>query len=253
MPADKGLFGCLDPAIWRGVYGKYWTVMATKASGKGRSAGKLLNLDKWYQEELPALISGRPLRYLVHAELVKLMEWKLARGRFRPGLQRLVVSNSEEEVESCTKHAFDLLPDVEAAIAKLSMLKGIGPATASVLAAGAGDEVAFMADECVESIPELCPVQYTAKHFSRYLQHITAKTQHLNEVDSQKDWTPHRVELCLWTWAAANQLQPSLMEEFIVLGQPETSGQPVKKVTPRANKTNSEMSNEKTVKRRKMQ
>lgn len=46
MPADAGLFRCSDPAVWRGVHEKYWAVVETKSTGKGK-AGKLLALDKW--------------------------------------------------------------------------------------------------------------------------------------------------------------------------------------------------------------
>lgn len=55
----------------------------------------------------------------------------LQRGKFRPRLQQLVASNSEDTVEKCSRKAFSLLPDVKAAIAELSALKGVGPATAS--------------------------------------------------------------------------------------------------------------------------
>lgn len=55
----------------------------------------------------------------------------LQRGKFRPRLQQLVASNSEDTVEKCSRKAFSLLPDVQAAIAELSALKGVGPATAS--------------------------------------------------------------------------------------------------------------------------
>lgn len=53
------------------------------------------------------------------------------RGKFRPRLQQLVASNSVDTVEKCSRKAFSLLPDVKAAIAELSYLKGVGPATAS--------------------------------------------------------------------------------------------------------------------------
>lgn len=211
--SKEGLFGCSDPAVWRKVFEKYWEVVEVKSSGKGK-AGKLRSLDKWYQEELPKIISARAQRHITRDELSKLMEWKLTRGKFRPRLQQLIASNSEEVVQNCSKKAFNLLPDVQAAIMELSTLKGMGPATASaVLAAGAGDQAAFMADESVESIAELRPVQYTAKHYLLYLDYITQKTKHLNSVDSQSDWTPHRVEICLWTWTIANRLQPSLLGE----------------------------------------
>ncbi|KAI4898070.1 hypothetical protein NFI96_018067, partial [Prochilodus magdalenae] len=215
MSGSERLYCCQDPDVWRGIYGKYWAVVEAKSAGKGKTSGKLLALDKWYQEELPVVIEARTERSLIHTELVKLMEWKLTRGKFRPRLQQLVSSNSEEAVINCTKKAFNLLPNIQSAIAELSTLKGLGPATASaVLAAGAPSEAAFMADEAVESIADLRPVQYTAKHYSLFLQKILHKTKQLNKADSEQDWTPHKVELCLWAWAVASQIQPSLLEEF---------------------------------------
>ncbi|XP_052452243.1 uncharacterized protein zgc:112496 [Carassius gibelio] len=215
MSVNESLYNCEAPAVWRAVHGKYWTVVEAKAAVKGKTSGKLLQLDRWFQEELPTAISTRSKRSLTHAELVKIMEWKLTKGKFRPRLQQLIGSNSEEAVQSSTSKAFGLLPDVQAAITELCKLKGVGPATASaVLAAGAPGEVAFMADEAVESIAELRPVEYTAKHYALFLQKILNKTSQLNKADSQRDWTPHRVEQCLWAWAVANQIQPSLLQEF---------------------------------------
>ncbi|XP_056306657.1 uncharacterized protein zgc:112496 [Danio aesculapii] len=209
------LFTCEDPAVWKAVHNKYWTVVEAKSAGKKKTSGKLLQLDKWFEEDLPAAITARPERFLTHAELVKIMEWKLTKGKFRPRLQQLIGSNNEEAVQSSSSQAFSLLPDVQAAIKELCKLKGVGPATASaVLVAGAPDKVAFMADEAVESIAELRPVEYTDKHYALYLQKMLWKTSELNKVDAQQDWTPHRVEQCLWTWAVANQIQPSLLQEI---------------------------------------
>ncbi|XP_073687361.1 uncharacterized protein [Garra rufa] len=223
MSVNERLYKCEDAAVWRAVYEKYWTVVEAKSAVKGKTAGKLLKLDKWFQEDLPAAISARSERSLTHAELIKLMEWKLTKGKFRPRLQQLIGSNSEEVVESSTSKAFGLLPDVQAAITELCKLKGVGPATASaVLAAGAPDEVAFMADEAVESIAELRPVEYTAKHYALFLQKILNKTSQLNKADGQQDWTPHKVEQCLWAWAVANQIQPSLFQELSLTEATET-------------------------------
>lgn len=131
------------------------------------------------------------------------------KGKFRPRLQQLIGSNSEEAVQSSTSKAFGLLPDVQAAVTELCKLKGVGPATASgthtyqimhacnncnntclnhiklslsaMLAAGAPGEVAFMADEAVESIAELRPVEYTAKHYALFLQKMLHKSSQLNK------------------------------------------------------------------------
>ncbi|XP_070708457.1 uncharacterized protein [Pempheris klunzingeri] len=209
------LFACEDPATWRRVYEKYWDVVEAKA--KGKKPGKLLNLDKWYQEELPTLISSRSDKHVTLSELMKLMEWKLTRGKFRPRLQQLVASNSEDTVEKCSRKAFSLLPDVQAAIAELSALKGVGPATASaVLAAGAPEQTAFMSDEAMESVPGLKPIQYTAKHYTLYLAKMVERTEKLNKVDPRQGWTPHRLELCLWAMTTAEQQQLPLMKDVEV-------------------------------------
>ncbi|KAI5105710.1 hypothetical protein C0J45_3407 [Silurus meridionalis] len=138
--SGERLYRCEDPAVWRGVYAKYWDVVEAKAAGKQKSSGRLLELEKWYQEALPAAILARTERSLTHSELVKLMEWKTTRGKFRPRLKQLIGSNDDEAVLRCTKKAFALLPCVPSAIAELSTLKGLGPATASGKSARTDEE-----------------------------------------------------------------------------------------------------------------
>ncbi|KAM9098749.1 uncharacterized protein LOC105749541 isoform X2 [Sarcophilus harrisii] len=169
-----------------------------------------------YQEELPVSIRERKDKYLTRDELVKLMEWKLTRGKFRPRLQNLVATNPEELVKQCTAAAFSLLPNVEAAITELSQLKAVGPATASaILTAGAPETTAFMADEAVAAVPGLPRLQYTLKHYILYLDKIRACAKRLNQVDASSEWTPHQIEMCLWTWTVAQKLCPTVLPSFL--------------------------------------
>lgn len=49
MSVDERLYNCEDPAVWRGIYGKYWDVVKAKSAKKGKDPGKLLALDKWFE------------------------------------------------------------------------------------------------------------------------------------------------------------------------------------------------------------
>jgi hypothetical protein len=69
-------------------------------------------------------------------------------GTFRPKLLALVQSNSANDIQDTTKAAFKLLPDTISALKVLVALKGIGPATASLLLSVAAPEtVPFFSDE----------------------------------------------------------------------------------------------------------
>lgn len=48
MSGGERLFQCEDPAVWRGIYAKYWAVVDAKAAEKKKSSTKLLELEKWY-------------------------------------------------------------------------------------------------------------------------------------------------------------------------------------------------------------
>ncbi|XP_038618865.1 uncharacterized protein LOC119942255 [Tachyglossus aculeatus] len=211
------LWGCAEAGPWRAALGAYGEAVRARATNRPN----LEALDRWYQEELPAAIAGRREKHLTRDELVRLMAWKLARGKFRPRLQQLVAANPSETVERSTRAAFGLLPNVEAAIAELSKLRAVGPATASaILAAGAPDSVAFMADEAVAAVPGLLPIRYTLRHYTRYLGEIRAQAERLNRVDAEADWTPHRVEMSLWAWTVARAERPDLLAPLPPGGTP---------------------------------
>lgn len=195
----------------------YEKVLRSKADTmkKKADAKALVELDNWYQHELPVVIQGRKTKFITHSELCKLMKWKLTRGKFRPRLTEMVQTNSPQIVLDASQSAFDLLPDVEQAIKALTVLKAVGPATASaILAAGAPDQVPFMADESMLAVLPGRPKAYTLPYFLDYRDAIKSLVNKLNREDSgaSKDdkWTPHKVELALWAKSIASSLGISL-------------------------------------------
>ncbi|OJJ49595.1 hypothetical protein ASPZODRAFT_58748 [Penicilliopsis zonata CBS 506.65] len=138
-----------------------------------------VKLDEWRYVTLPALIkergSGEDV-YINKDELVKLIEWKVTHGHFRPTLVGMAKSNSEITVRKTSKAAFAAIPsdttdkNLRLSFPKTSMdtltkaLRGVGPATASlILSAGTAardpeHEVPFYSDEvylwlCLEVFP----------------------------------------------------------------------------------------------------
>ena len=78
---------------------------------------------------LSSEIRNRSPCFLNADELRLIMDWKLARGKFRPQLKKLIASNSSDFVESTTKQAF--LKSWPENLEILTRLKGVGPATAT--------------------------------------------------------------------------------------------------------------------------
>lgn len=123
----------------------------------------LADLDKWRTDELPSLLKERYEKdkncWLTKDELVLLMDWKLAKGVFRPTLPKLIKSNPPEQVEDATKLGFDIFLTyaqgikkseefwnedtadkrflyssmIRSSFKKICELKGVGPATASLI------------------------------------------------------------------------------------------------------------------------
>ncbi|KAL0392155.1 UNVERIFIED_CONTAM: Squalene monooxygenase SE1 [Sesamum radiatum] len=136
-------FKSSDAALWREALGSYEAVIKTLVKPD------IISLDDFYRNELPNLLHQRdPNPYITTDELSRLMQWKLARGKWRPRLLSFVSSLDDVVVRDASAKAFASLPDVSKAITELAVLKGVGPATASaVLAAYAPDVAPFMSDE----------------------------------------------------------------------------------------------------------
>ncbi|XP_062589644.1 uncharacterized protein LOC134251277 [Saccostrea cucullata] len=205
----------VESTKWEKVYRLYQKGMELKIDKMKNDKGKeLKKLDLWFQEELPSAIKDRKDKHITKAELCKLMKWKLSRGKFRPRLQQMVESNPEDTVVSASKKAFKHLPNLKKAIEELTVLKAVGPATASaVLTAGAPEQAAFMADESMQALPGLQPLQYTTGFYLQYMDQIKQLMKMLQKGD--KDWTAHKVELTLWTFEYLGKAAPALLTDTL--------------------------------------
>ena len=120
---------------------------------------KLVEYDSYLFNELHHTLNDRG--HITLEELSTVMKWKLFRGQFRPRLQALIDGNKESDVNKYSKSAFKSIGQcineegtniididiLKSNIKELSNLKGVGPATASLVLAIYTKVVPFMADE----------------------------------------------------------------------------------------------------------
>lgn len=108
----------------------------------------LVELDEWYSSTLPAAIAARKPMYITQAELSRVMKWKLTREKFRPRLQQFVDALEDADVQRASTLAFRHCGAgrVRQAVAALTVLKGIGPATASAVLSAGCPSVPFLSE-----------------------------------------------------------------------------------------------------------
>ncbi|OMO70875.1 hypothetical protein COLO4_28451 [Corchorus olitorius] len=136
-------FECANLSVWKEAISAY------ESRIESLNKPNLISLDEFYRQELPSLLHQRnPNPFITTSELSRLMQWKLTRGKWRPRLLDFVSSLDDSLVKSASEKAFQSLPDMSKAVTELTVLKGVGPATASaVLAAYSPETAPFMSDE----------------------------------------------------------------------------------------------------------
>ncbi|EPS36900.1 hypothetical protein H072_9526 [Dactylellina haptotyla CBS 200.50] len=134
----------------------------------------LEEIDKW-RDGLSELLVSKGTRTLDAGTVKEIVNWKLKRGKFRPTIMPLVLSNTTKELESIVNKALSMpspeqvtssgthddddddddddnddnaLANISAMIKILTKLKGIGPATATaILSAVFPDTIPMFSDE----------------------------------------------------------------------------------------------------------
>ena len=177
-----------DAADWEAALARYPAVI------DAQGVARLPELDAWYREALPAAIAGRVPARCTHAELVRLTEWKMARGVWRGRNLALVRGNDPAAVEETSAAALAAIPHPTRPIATLATLAGVGPATASALAAAAAPAHYPFLDELVAAqVDGLGAPAFTASYYARYADALRERAARLGDA-----WTPARVERALW-------------------------------------------------------
>jgi hypothetical protein len=155
---------------------------------------RLPDLDRWYRVELPATIAARQKPHVTLADLVKLTEWKMTRGVWRARNLALVRGNDPALVVQTSTAALAKMPHPTAPIAGLAELAGVGPATASAVAAATMPNTYPFFDELVAAqIPGSGKLEYTLSHYTRYAAALRERADRLGH-----GWTPDMVERALW-------------------------------------------------------
>lgn len=116
-----------------------------------------------------------------------------------------------------------------------------------MLAAACPEKAPFMADECLLAIPDIEGIDYTTKEYLKFTNHIQAVSDRLNKEavkdkilknncavadgDEKKSdvgatdtddgvvaeenavfvWSPHKVEMALWTYYIVSDMKPELL------------------------------------------
>ncbi|KHG10511.1 hypothetical protein F383_02625 [Gossypium arboreum] len=195
-------FECTDLSIWKEALSSY------KSRIQSLNKPNLISLDQFYTHELPSLLRQRnPNPFITTAELSRLMQWKLTRGKWRPRLLDFVSSLDDSSVQSVSQKAFLSLPDISKAISELTVLKGVGAATASaVLAAYAPETAPFMSDEAMLAALGSSK-DYSLKQYLLFVEKLKSKSK---ELSSMGDFfRPSDVERALWSSAVGVKLQSS--------------------------------------------
>jgi hypothetical protein len=182
------LWASSRPHEWREALDQYATVVSAQG------VGRLPELDQWYREELPGAIAARRTPHVTHPELVRLTEWKMARGVWRAPNLVLVRGNEASAVEETSAAALADVPHPTRPIKTLATLAGVGPATASAAIAAFAPETYPFFDELVAAqVPDLGPVAWTLGYYGKYASALRDRAAALGD-----GWTPVMVERALW-------------------------------------------------------
>lgn len=182
----------------------------------------LRDVDRWYRGELRKDLLERSTSdggaYLTHDEMVRLIKWKLTRGKFRPALEGYVRGNARDLVHSSSQETFAVLPPdfhdvdlpdestIKEAMKAACKMKGVGPALSSALLALARpNTLPYMADEViVHGVGILTPPKYSDKEYVILARKVNERMEQLRKENGNEKakclQTAEQFEMASWAY-----------------------------------------------------
>ncbi|KAF8905602.1 hypothetical protein CPB85DRAFT_912989 [Mucidula mucida] len=154
-------------------------------------------------------IKSRSPTHITLLELQKIMDYKLAFGQNRPALRALIKKNSAAQVQEVTERALRGSPadgewdSLKAAVDILCELKGVGPATASlILSLIYPRDIAFFSDEATVDVLALAggrkAIKYTHATYKALYDALGAMTSTINQNASEDPLGRGELERAIW-------------------------------------------------------
>ena len=178
---------------WHAALERYGDVI------RAQQVNGLSEIDAWYREDLPGLITARKPAHVTLAELERATVWKMKRGVWRERNRQLIRGNPSAMVKRLSTDAFAAVPDPRQPVDILSTLAGVGPATSSAVLACFAPAIYPFFDELVAmQIPTLGKVAFTASYYQRYAAALRERAAQLSARCKHREWTAHDVSQALW-------------------------------------------------------
>lgn len=163
------------------------------------SRARLLELNTWMEDRRRRMRGAQANGYVAAQvlstdDVLKIVQWKLSIGTWRPRLLDLVKSNSDSLIQDCLRRAHTSLSSsatsfnidkLMTSITILTELKGVGPATASAILSVCYDFVPFMSDEVMTEVG-LVPLKYTTSVYKSLVEKLIHLYDAENSVEDSK-------------------------------------------------------------------
>ena len=229
LAADRGRAAVMPPVahpnavtLWKSTSVEAWrtAIEAYDARLDALNRGERLKaLDAFVRIELPRRVKSRAEKgggsrdsgaRLFKDEYVKVVDWKLSRGKFRPGLMKYARALDDDAIVRASKEAFALAHskdgrkgkgDLVDAMNPLIALRGCGPATASAFMSCADDRFPFFSDEALAVVIGNGNNDKDRYSLPRYREFMKALQQRSDELGAE-DLTASKLETALWSAAA---------------------------------------------------